>query len=137
MTSEFSQRAADASERQQPQTWATEWLPALGFQQMIDWIKARWTGIICSLLGHKRIPLTQYQDGYFLWACERCGYRDWEFAPSFRRDAVTFDVGVAEVPLRWRKLGWSMSAQRAQYDVDSIIKCVTLLQRRRCRASPN
>jgi hypothetical protein len=57
-----------------------EWLPALGLRQMIDWIKARWTGIICPLLGHKPIPLTQYQDGFFLWACERCGYRDWEFA---------------------------------------------------------
>jgi hypothetical protein len=62
-------------------TWATEWLPALGLRQMINWIKARWTGIICALLGHKRIPLTQYQDGFFLWACERCGCRDWEFAP--------------------------------------------------------
>jgi hypothetical protein len=51
----------------------------LGLRQMIDRNKARWTGIICALLGHKRILLTQYQDGYFLWACERCGYRDWEF----------------------------------------------------------
>ena len=48
---------------------------------MIDWIKARWTGIICPLLGHKRIPLTQYQDGFFLWACERCGF--FETGPEF------------------------------------------------------
>ena len=60
----------------------------LGLRQMIDWNKARWTGIICPLLGHKRIPLTQYQDGYFLWACERCGYRDWEFAPSIVRNTL-------------------------------------------------
>jgi len=61
---------------------------ALGLRQMIDWIKARWTGIICPLLGHKRIPLTQYQDGFFLWACERCGYRDWEFASRKHSDVA-------------------------------------------------
>jgi hypothetical protein len=65
-----------------------EWLPALGLRLMIDWIKARWAGLICALLGHKRIPLTQYQDGYFLWTCERCCYRDWEFAPSVVRNSL-------------------------------------------------
>ena len=76
---------------------------------MIDWIKTRWTGIICALLGHKRIPLTQYQDGFFLWACERCGFRDWEFASRKHSDVAAqneFYDGVdapdgIDVP-RWR-----------------------------------
>ena len=72
-------------ELQRTHEHATEWLPALGLRQMI---KARWTGIICPLLGHKRIPLTQYQDGFFLWACERCGYRDWEFASRKHSDVA-------------------------------------------------